>query len=146
LKRLVCIAMILLLVGGCFLTGDKGDTGLTGSSGSSGVDGAPGEDAVISTHSYEFTPVGNPYQHSIPEIVLADVESGKQTVDMYTLWKTGEWYPLPHSFEVAGAHYEDIATVGHQFTKFETLKDGANAGGDANLGSTTRVIVKIFNK
>jgi len=141
--------MILLLVGGCFLTGDKGDTGLTGSSGSSGPTGAPGEDAVISTYTYseELAGKGNPYQGGTPEVSLTSVEAGTQTVDGYMYAPANdEWISLPVTGHDGTVQFDHHYYVGEGYVAFETWHDGVLYVGDALYGRRVLVIVKNYNK
>ena len=142
MKKLVCIAMILLLVaGGCkWFEGDKGDPGLTGSSG---------QDAVISTKIYtaSTTGAGNPAALTTPEVSLSAVESGRQTVDIYMYSaEVDEWLPLPCSLETGGDHIDHFVMIGEGYIRYESYKNSALISPDALYGRDTMVIVKNFNR
>ncbi|MBI4713507.1 MAG: hypothetical protein HY762_09455, partial [Planctomycetes bacterium] len=133
------VGLSALILVGCFLEGPRGDAG---SSGIDGTNGSSGQDAVLATYTYEFTPVGNPYVKVIPAIVLDDVKSGTQTVTSYINWAAGEWVQVPCSLGTL----DHLATVGNGFVKLETYSGGVLSGGDAFGGKNCLIVFKIYNK
>lgn len=141
-KWLIVLIMGCALVGiaakGCPFKGEDGDDGASGSSG---------QDAVIATYSYimSATGAGNPALANTPTVVLADVESGKQTVTAY-MEVIGEWIELPLSSTFGADVTDHLTSLGDGFVRFESYFNGVLIVGDACNGYDVMVIVKVFNK
>lgn len=114
--------------------------------GKDGRSGSSGEDALISSNSYWFTPVGNPYTKVIPEITLTGLEAGWQTVTVYS-WDAGSdsWMELPLTFDNGVNIYGHFTFVGDGWVGVETYMDGVLYVGDAVQGSLCMATVQTFN-
>ncbi|MBA7679177.1 hypothetical protein ES703_87460 [subsurface metagenome] len=116
MKRILGIVIVvtLLFLVGCDLWGKKGDTGATGSSG---------QDALISSNSYQFTATANPHVEIISEIDAVGLEAGWQTVTVW-MWLDPVWIELPWTVgDGTTIEIDFIAVVGDGGVQVEVFEN-----------------------